>query len=260
MFEDKKVLVIVKTAPNIISKQREVVCTAGIDETGKWIRLYPIEFRDLPFNKRFDKFQYIKVKAIRDMSDIGKRPDSYKVQQDSITLLEGLKTMRDWNEINRLFLPTISKSLEDLYDQKDKNGKSLGAFMPKDILNFEIKDVRDRKKLAKGIGIQPSLFNQKKNLLKRPPYEFVYTFSCNDMRCKVPHKMDFIAWEIMESARQYMEIYDDGWKSKLTQRFWDYLFKQRKTYFVVGTNALSGKFMLIGYYSPNRNIIQETLF
>jgi hypothetical protein len=221
--------------------------------------MYPIEFRDLPSSKRFDKFQYIKVKAIQDKSDIGKRPDSFKVQQESISPLRELKPMKDWNEINKLFLPTVSKSLEALYEEKGKTGKSLGAFMPKEVLNFEIRDVTDEKKLAKSIGIQPSLFNQKKNLLKKPPYELRYTFSCDDQRCKTPHKMDFIAWEIMESARQYIEIYGDDWKNKLTQRFWDFLFKQRKTYFVVGTNALSGNFMLIGYYSPNRNIIQETL-
>ncbi len=48
-----KVLITVKTYPIPSAKYDELVCTAGVTETGDFIRLYPINFRDLPFSQCF---------------------------------------------------------------------------------------------------------------------------------------------------------------------------------------------------------------
>lgn len=258
MWEKKKVLVIVKTAPYIIRSGREVVCTAGIDlSTGKWLRLYPIQFRNLSISKRYNKFQIIEAKVKFDKSDIGQRPDSYKIDQDSIRPLFRLNTANDWNEINKLFFPTVSKSLEEIYKEKDKTGISLGAFKPKKVTNFEIKKVQNDKQTRRQAVLQIDLFNPK-TPLKIPPYDFIYTFYCNDSECR-GHNSKFIAWEIKETSRKWIAIYGKDWKRKLKQRFFNFLFLERDTWFIVGTNAMSGKFMLIGYYSPHRTTIQESL-
>jgi hypothetical protein len=49
----ENVLIVVKTAPNPSNKYRETVCTVGITEQGKWIRLYPLPYRYIDFYKRF---------------------------------------------------------------------------------------------------------------------------------------------------------------------------------------------------------------
>jgi len=69
-FEEKhseKVFIVVKTAPNPSTKYRETVCTAGITEKGKWIRMYPIPYRYLTTDKWFSKYQWVAL-------DIKKRP------------------------------------------------------------------------------------------------------------------------------------------------------------------------------------------
>lgn len=40
-----KVLITVKTYPNLSTKYEELVCTAGFREDGTWIRIYPVQFR-----------------------------------------------------------------------------------------------------------------------------------------------------------------------------------------------------------------------
>ena len=64
MKETKKVLITVKAYPNPSKKYEETVCVAGIDvDNGKWIRLYPITFRDLDENRRFKKYSIIQVRV-----------------------------------------------------------------------------------------------------------------------------------------------------------------------------------------------------
>ncbi len=58
-----KVLITVKTYPIPSMRYDELVCTAGVTETGDFVRLYPINFRDLPFSQQYKKYQWIKVMA-----------------------------------------------------------------------------------------------------------------------------------------------------------------------------------------------------
>lgn len=47
-----RVLIAVKTYPTLSEKYDELVCTAGFLEDGTWIRIYPIPFRKLSYDKR----------------------------------------------------------------------------------------------------------------------------------------------------------------------------------------------------------------
>src|SRR5437879_1598199 len=50
-------VVTVKAYPAISQKHGEAVCVAGIrtDSAPRWVRLWPVYFRDLPFSERFQK-------------------------------------------------------------------------------------------------------------------------------------------------------------------------------------------------------------
>ncbi|KKL26760.1 hypothetical protein LCGC14_2392050, partial [marine sediment metagenome] len=60
-FELTKVFITVMTYPSPSKKYQETVCIAGIIEGGKWVRLYPVDYRYLPQDKKFRKWQWIKV-------------------------------------------------------------------------------------------------------------------------------------------------------------------------------------------------------
>ena len=58
-----KILITVKTYPIPSAKYDELVCTAGVKENGNFVRLYPLNFRDLPYSQKYQKYQWIEVEA-----------------------------------------------------------------------------------------------------------------------------------------------------------------------------------------------------
>lgn len=115
--EKKKVLIVVRTYPTPAHKGVEVSCTAGITDSGEWIRLFPIPYRFLDLDQRFAKYQWIEVSAVK-ASD--PRPESYKVIADSIKILsKPLSTANGWRERREAVRPLISHCLCCLRRERD---------------------------------------------------------------------------------------------------------------------------------------------
>ena len=62
-----KVLITVKTYPAISSKYDELVCTAGFLEDGRWIRIYPIQFRKKSFEEQYKKYDWIEIDLVKNL-------------------------------------------------------------------------------------------------------------------------------------------------------------------------------------------------
>lgn len=56
-----KVLITVMTYPHPSRGYQELVCTAGVTESGEWIRLYPVDYRYREQHQQFKKYQWIEV-------------------------------------------------------------------------------------------------------------------------------------------------------------------------------------------------------
>ena len=137
--EKLKVLITVKTYPIPSKKYDELVCTAGVTEMGKFIRLYPINFRDLPYTKQYRKYQWIEVLVEKHQGhDV--RKESYRPLSDTIrTLGEPIPSTRDnWSERASYVVRGKARSMEDLYDQQVKDSTSLGIFKPKKVNDLVI--------------------------------------------------------------------------------------------------------------------------
>ena len=97
MNETKKVLIAVKTYPTISKKYDELVCTAGVQEDGSWIRIYPMPFRKLDYENQYKKYQWMEAPFKKNQSD--PRPESYSVTDiDKIKLLNSVDTSHNWSE------------------------------------------------------------------------------------------------------------------------------------------------------------------
>ncbi|MDR3275368.1 MAG: hypothetical protein LBS81_05345 [Endomicrobium sp.] len=72
MKETKRVLILVKTYPTPSQKYDELVCTAGITEDGQWIRLHPVEFRKLPYENQYKKYDWVETKVEKNTGDFRK--------------------------------------------------------------------------------------------------------------------------------------------------------------------------------------------
>src|SRR3990172_8108103 len=109
-WEKTKVLITVKTYPIPSAKYDELVCTAGLLESGDFIRLYPINFRELPQNQQFRKYQWIEVDVQKHIgSDV--RKESYKPNCDTIGVLgEPIPANPgNWSKRSKIVLKNVAR-------------------------------------------------------------------------------------------------------------------------------------------------------
>lgn len=268
------VLITVKTYPIPSSKYDELVCTAGVREDGSFIRLYPINFRDLPFSQQFKKYQWICVEAEKHKGrDV--RKESYRPDCDSIKIAgEPIPTERgDWSNRGRYALAQKSQSMEQLYTQQKKDRTSLGIFKPKSIHDLIISaDDADWKPGFKAALAQSRLWEDRTVSREPPrkvPFKFHYLFECDDQSCKKSHRMMIEDWEV---GALYWRLVDGGASPKeaatgVKDKFLNQLCGTTKdTHFYVGTILAYPKtWVVIGVYWPTvdtrcKEKSQPTLF
>src|SRR5882724_8635433 len=139
-MEHLKVLITVKTYPIPSSRYDELVCTAGVTETGDFIRLYPVNFRDLPFSQQYKKYQWLEVDANKHTGR-DSRKESYRPNCDSIRLRgEPIPSKNNWADRAKYALAKKSQSMEELHTQQAADRTSLGIFKPKKIEDLVISD------------------------------------------------------------------------------------------------------------------------
>ena len=121
-LHEEKILIVVKTYPRPSAKYRELVCTAGITTSGKWIRLYPISYRYLDYNKWYRKYQWINVKIEKANIKNDFRADGYRPVESTIQAIdEPITTNKQWIDRKNLILPTVqSGSLEEVEEKYKK--------------------------------------------------------------------------------------------------------------------------------------------
>src|SRR5260370_1126800 len=119
MKERLKVLITVKTYPIPSAKYGELVCTAGVTANGEFIRLYPINFRDQPFSKQYQKYQWIEVEAEKHQGRDA-RKESYRPDCDTLVAIgESIPTKAgDWSARGKHVLKHVARSMEELRDHQ----------------------------------------------------------------------------------------------------------------------------------------------
>ncbi len=182
-----RVFITVKAYPTLSAKYDELVCTAGITEKGEWIRIYPVPFRKLKYEKQYKKYQWIEADLIKNKKDF--RPESYNPinRGKSIVTKDFVKS---WDRRRDILSKTkVYKNLKNLIsDAKNKKKyTSLAIFKPKEIIGIKCEVEKDRDwdpKKLKAIANrakQIDLFKSDKpheifKIVKKLPYKFSYIF------------------------------------------------------------------------------------
>ncbi len=201
----EKILITVKTYPALSKKYAELVCTAGITESGAWRRLYPVRFRQLYEEQKYQKYQWVEAELEKSNSD--SRPESYKIVRNSLTAIgQPLPTGNNWRIRRETFLDKVEiyGDLETLIGCAHRNELSLAAFKPKQFLQFTHEPVArewDATRLAKleKEKLQLHLFKDEETVARelkvvsKLPYKFSYQFE--DSRGK-KSKLMIEDWEI----------------------------------------------------------------
>lgn len=255
--ETKRVLITVKSYPSPSRRYGETVCVAGVDlDSGKWVRLYPIPFRDLDENKKFKKYSIIKVQTNRPRRD--KRPESYRVDVDSIEILDYLDTKKDkWARRKDIILPTVSNSMCEILQKREKRDKSLGMFKPRNV-DFLWEKARSKNQNAReACYAQLSFFDKKKEVIENIPFDFRYRFLCyNEPMCP-GHNYSIVDWEIGQAYRDWRWKYKtrDLLLEKIKKRWLNSMCSpEHDVYFFVGNmKRFRDVFMILGVFYPPKS-------
>lgn len=272
-IQNSKVLITVKTYPLPSNKYEELVCTAGLLEDGKWIRIYPIPFRSLPYGKRFSKFQWIELNLIRNgAKDF--RPESYRPIGDaanSIKLLDywDTKTKGNWERRKDIVLKEVFTNFNQLIKLAySDEPKSLATIKPLEILDFEIEeDERDWKQQWRALYDQYNLFDLDKdgnNILKeklnKVPYKYYYKFITegddNPRRLMIEDwEIGALYWNSLKSAEGDEVVANELVKKK----YYDEFIRDKDIYLFVGTTLQYHRrkalnpFVIIGIFYPPKD-------
>ena len=264
-METRKILIATKTYPSISTKYQETVCTAGIllseeENPLQWIRIYPIRYRYLDFDKRYPRWAIVSAKIKKNDQDY--RPESFKIDDNSLEIIRKIDTTNNWQERKSLVLSLQFRSIADIQAQ----GKSLGIIKPKSIERFFSKKTsREWNQKQQAVLNQLDLFEPNIDL-EKIPYKFFYQFTDED---NVPHKYSISDWEIMELYRKCRDRSQlSGLEAeqyaleKVRQKLEDDFLESKDLYFIVGNLKNHAKsFMIIGlFYPPLVKFNQMELF
>jgi len=254
--ETKKILITVKAYPTPSKKYGETVCVAGIDiDCSKWVRLYPIPFRDLDNNKKFKKYNIIQVQVHKPRDD--KRPESFRVNVDSIQILDHLDTKNKWSRRKDIVLTTVSNSMYEILEKSKSEDKSLGVFKPKNINFLWSKTKVKNQKEREACYAQLSFLNKAKNVIEDIPFDFRYNFFCYNEPSCTGHNYTIIDWEIGQAYRDWRWKYNiqDLLLEKIKERWLNRMCSAKNdVYFFVGNmKRFRDKFMILGVFYPPKD-------
>ncbi|BAZ71267.1 hypothetical protein NIES4106_60640 (plasmid) [Fischerella sp. NIES-4106] len=264
-MEYRKILIATKTYPSISTKYRETVCTAGIllsedEKPLQWIRIYPIPFRYMDYDKRYPRWSIIRAEINKDEKDY--RSESFRANHSTIEIIRKVDTSDNWRERKSLLLPLKFDSVKQIQEQN----KSLGIIKPQSIKKYYSKPTeREWKPQQQAVLDQLDLFEESIDL-EKIPYQFGYEFT-DEAGDK--HKYSISDWEIMQlyrncrdnSQTNSLEAKEQESLEKVKQKLEGFI-REKDLHFIVG-NLKSHKntFMIIGlFYPPIVQLEQLSLF
>jgi hypothetical protein len=262
-----QVLIAVKTYPLPSGKYEELVCTAGFLPDGKWIRIYPVAFRALPYGDQYAKYDWIHLDLIRNWKDF--RPESYrpKFGIDSIRMGEHVDTKDAWNRRKAIALQEVFTSMQTLIEYAyGNNKKSLATLKPHEIVDFVVEEAEERewKPQWRDKLLQYNLFDlskegegKKRQVIPKLPYKYSYKFLTDGD--KHPRKLMIEDWEIgalyWNCLRRCMG--DEKAANQLVrEKYLDEFCSKKELFLFLGTSLESHRrrfnnpFMIIGVFYP----------
>ena len=225
-----RILVTVKTYPELSKTYGETVCTAGIRDDGTWVRLYPVPFRRLDEGEQYKLFDWISCPLTKHSGD--SRPESYRPTGD-IQRLGGVGTSDNWRERRDLVVrhQLVFRSLGEIIEAAKKNIMSLTVFKPARVIDFEWEKADrewDRGKLdaVRAIVAQPDLFDDQSwrrtfRIVDKVPYNFHYRIEDDQGQ---ESRMRILEWQLGALYRNCLHLTrgdEDRALAKVRQKYFD---------------------------------------
>jgi len=241
-----RVLVTVKSYPQMGFRQGEAVCVAGLRADVSppvWVRLFPVPFRDLSKLLQFAKYQFVEVDVSRPATD--RRPESWMPREDSIRPGEKLDTSNGWAQRRRWVEPVLIGSMCELSRRQEVDGTSLGAFRPAEVLDVTVSPAEPWSSDREALARQLNMFTPDKPVLEQVPMNFRYRYRCDEAGCRT-HEQKIIDWEIGQFWRRFGDpaAIREKWLNQLAGRDKDVIL------FAGNMHQYPGSFLVLGVFWP----------
>ena len=260
-----RVLITVKTYPLPSRSYDELVCTAGILEDGSWVRIYPVPFKFL----HWDKYQWIELDLVphrtQDFRPESHRPVSHDLSE--VEFVKKLGTAKHWLERKLALKQTHTyTSMTSLIAASAKpRNVSLAKFQPAGIRKFIVEPDEREWKAEWLIALKQMDMMAADNDPSTPrvpidkiPYKFKYEFEDRDGRIST---MAIEDWEIGALYRNCLHRADgdeDLALDKVRQRYDDEFRAKKDITLFLGTTLEhhrrrhTNPFTIIGVFYPPR--------
>ncbi len=256
MAETITVVPTVKAYPALLSSLEEAVCVAGfrtaVLEPPRWVRLFPVPFRELGEEQQFRKWQEITLDAAPSPRD--RRPESLRPSSETIRAGRSLPE----RERRALVDAMPHDSMCGLVAQQHLDGTSLGVVRPREVLDVvveprDLSEVRADQQRVETAAAQQKLFGPELAPLEVLPHRFLYRYRCDEPQCG-GHRQGIVDWEISAAYRKWRRLYPEDFIERIRRRWLDEMCSaDRDTRFFVGNmHQHPQSFLVLGVFWPKR--------
>ena len=256
-----KVLVTVKAYPKPSGKYEELVCTAGLLDGERWIRIYPVPYRLLDDSEKYPKYAWIQLDLER-RADKDFRPESYRPLRgvdENIQVLEKISTDHGWRDRKAYVLRNVYDSMDTLIgDAYAETPVSLAVLKPARVIDVAIEETdREWPTHWQEYLNQNDLFetapNGKKRPIKKVPFDFSYMFETGDGKKR---QLKIEDWELGALYWNCLHTNNDEKRAVdlVRQKYRE--LARRDIYFFLGTTLqfhqrrVPNPFIIIGVFYP----------
>jgi hypothetical protein len=266
IIKKARVLITVKAYPTPSRSHEETVCTAGLLNGERWIRIYPVPYRFLAIERRYPKWGWIELDLER-RSDKDFRPESHRplrgINEDIKNLGTIPSSQQGWEERRRLLLRDVFTDMASLIEAAyGPKMISLGVVKPTRILSAQaMVDDRDWNQDAEARRITRDLFTPEEGGIdhsiepvRKVPFTFSYRFTTEDRKERTMMVEDWeigaLYWNCLRKHKA-PEMARDKVLDKLKD-----LAEKKELYFIVGTTfqyhlkKAPNPFVIIGLFYP----------
>ncbi len=254
-----RVLITVKTYPQPSEESEELVCLAGVTDSGEWVRLSPVSFVGLDYERLCSKYQWVElVMEPAGHGDDG-RKESRRPNLESLKL-QGppLSADHNWRERKAVIDQMPVTTHKALVAGFDRDGTSLGIVRPARVHDIEVTGVGgDWSSEQLGVINQLALLDRSGQPLPKIPFEFRCVFECEDddpgRGC---HRALITDWELGALYLKEVRRLGDPTRAAQSVKSWfldELCGRKMDPLFFMGTAGPPASWTVLGVFYPERD-------
>lgn len=254
-FHREELLILTKTYPEPSTKYRETTCVAALTRAGMMRRIFPVPFRYMGGEEKFQKWEWIDVALKK--ADRDHRPESFRIDLDSRIIRGGEKvgTQNAWTQRREWLEPHLFDSFELLEQRRQTSGETLGILRVSRLTGLDITPVKEKEwsEKEKANLAREGLFDEameKRPPLNKLPFGFHYRYECQTANGVETLRHKITDWEAgalyWHCVRSHGANWEEPFRAKLEDEF-----KDKDLLFLMGTmHRFPDQWLIVGLIYP----------